>query len=401
MKVLMINAIYGSRSSGRSMHDLTEYLRSKGHSVDIVSPQKSFPDAQFHSMGNVLDHKWHAFCSRLFGKPAYYSKRATKKLVKLIDGIEPDIIHIQVLHGNFVHFNLLMKEIAKRNIPVTFVLDDCWLFTGKCAHYTSAKCYKWKTGCQNCPQVKEMMTSWFLDRTKLLYADKKKAYENLNKYAVVAVSDWLLHEAEQSIMKNATIMRRIYNSIDMEVFKPRQSKLKNKWDLDDKFVILAVAVEFHESKGLSLFFELSKKIPSHWRIVFVGGVPSDIKLPENILSVGFTENTIELAEYYSMADVFVQMSLEETFGKVTAEALSSGTPAVVFNSTANPELIGEGCGYVVEPKNVDKMFESLKKIEENGKQYYSKRCREFIRENMDKEKVLQSFLDVYEELLKD
>lgn len=400
MKVLMINAIYGSRSSGRSMQDLTEYLRAQGHSIDIVAPQKSFPDAQFHSIGNKLDYKFHAVCSRLFGNPAYYSKGSTKKLVKLIDKIAPDIIHIQVLHSNFVHFNLLMSEIAKRKIPVTFVLDDCWLFTGKCAHYTSAKCYKWKTGCHHCPQLRMPMRSWFFDRTKLLYKDKKKAYESLNKYAVIAVSDWLLHEAEQSMMKNATIMRRIYNSIDMEVFQPRSSKLRTKLDLENEFVILGVATRFHESKGLSLFFKLAAMLPSHWKIVFVGEVPSDITLPENILSVGKTENTVELAEYYSMADVFVQMSVEETFGKVTAEALSCGTPAIVFNSTANPELIGEGCGYVVEPKNVEQVYECLQEVEKQGKEHYSQNCRAFIHENMNKEKVLQSFVEVYEKLVR-
>ncbi len=399
MKIFMINAIYGSRSSGRSMQDLTLYLRAQGHSVYIATPQKFFPDEQFYSVGNKLGHKWHAFCSRFFGKPAYYSKGPTRKLIKKIDEVKPDIIHMQVLHGNFVHFNLLMKEIAKRRIPVVFVLDDCWLFTGKCVHYTSVGCYKWKTGCQNCPQVKAMMKSWFFDRTKLLYADKKKAYEGLHNYAVIAVSDWLLHEAEQSIMKNATIIRRIYNSIDTEVFQPRDSELRKKWGLENQFVILAVATCFHESKGLSLFFELAKKIPKHWKIVFVGKVPSEIILPENILAVGATENTIELAEYYSMADAFVQMSIEETFGKVTAEALSCGTPSVVFNATANPELVGVNCGYVVEPKNVEQVYESLQTIEKRGKAQYAEFCRAFIKKNMDKDTVLQSFLEVYKELL--
>lgn len=399
MKVLMINGIYGSRSSGRSMKDLTERLRTEGHTVYIATPQQHCDDVNFYRIGNMIDHKAHALLSRVFGKQAYYSRQATKKFLKWMDTIQPDIVHIQVVHGNFIHFNMLTKYLAKKKIPVTFVLDDCWLFTGKCSHYTSAKCYKWKTGCHHCPQLNSCNPSWFLDRTPLLWADKKKAYESLDKYAVVAVSDWLLGEAKQSIMQTATKMQRIYNSIDMQAFCNKPSRLREKLDLEGKFVVLGVATLLEESKGLSLFVKLAETMPKNWRIVLVGGLPENVELPKNVLAVGKTESLEELAEYYSMADVFVQMSVEETFGKVTAEALSCGTPAVVFDATANPELVGEGCGYVVEPKNVEQVLESLKKIETNGKQTYTKACRTFIEENMDKEKVLGSFIELYQELL--
>ena len=198
----MINGIYGSRSSGRSMKDLTERLRDEGHTVYIATPQQHCDDPNFYRIGNTLDHKVHALFSRVFGKQAYYSKRATKKFLKWVDEIQPDVVHIQVLHGNFIHFNRLTKYLAERKIATVFVLDDCWLFTGKCSHYTAAKCYKWQTGCESCPQLQSCNPTWFLDRTKLLWADKKRAYEALDNYAVVAVSDWLLGEAQKSIMQN-------------------------------------------------------------------------------------------------------------------------------------------------------------------------------------------------------
>ena len=399
MKVLMISGIYGSRSSGRSMQDLTEHLRAAGHSVYIATPQKHCDDPNFRRIGNKLDHKAHALLSRVFGKQAYYSRCATGRLLRWVNKIKPDVVHIQVLHGNFIHFNKLIKYLSKKNIPVTFVLDDCWLFTGKCSHYTSAQCYKWRTGCYECPQLQSCNPSWFFDRTKLLWGDKRRAYESLDRYAVVAVSDWLLKEAEQSIMRDATVMRRIYNSIDMQAFCYRPSDLRKKLGLENTFVVLGVATLLEESKGLSLFIKLASIMPKNWKIVFVGGLSENVKLPSNILSVGKTESVIELAEYYSMADAFVQMSVEETFGKVTAEALSCGTPAVVFDSTANPELIGEGCGYVVEPRNVEHVLEGLWKIEANGRDSYSKACRAFIEENMDKEKNLGAFVEIYETLL--
>ncbi len=401
MKVLMINGIYGTRSSGRSMLELTNKLRAEGHEVYIASPQKYCDDPNFYRIGNNLDHKLHGLFSRVFGKQAYYSKCATKKLIKHIDKIQPDVIHIQVLHGNYINFNYFFKQIAKRNISVVYVLDDCWPFTGKCSHFTSAKCYKWQSTCGNCPQLNSCNPTWFFDRTKLMLKDKKQAYESIKNLAVIAVSDWLLGEAQKSIMSSAKIMKRIYNSIDTQTFKPTPSNLREKLNLEDKFIILGVATLIEESKGLSSFIKLANQMPDNWEIVFVGGLASDVKLPENIKWVGKTESVKELAEYYSMADVFVQMSIEETFGKVTAEALSCGTPVAVFNSTANPELAPEGCGYVVEPKDVDGMLERLKLIEKNGKEHYAQNCREFILENMDKDKNLKEFIEVYKQLIED
>lgn len=399
MKVFMINAIYGSRSSGRSMKELADKLRKEGHEVFVASPQKHSDDIGFYRIGTDLDHKAHAVLSRLWGKQAYYSKGATKRLLKVIDEKKPDVIHVQVLHGNFIHFNYFFKEVAKRKIPVVFVLDDCWLFTGKCSHFTSAKCYKWKTGCEKCPQLQSCNPTWFFDRTKKMYKDKKAVYNSLERFGVIAVSDWLLGEAKQSIMGKASVIKRIYNSIDVDTFKPIESDLRQKLGLDDKFVVLGVATCLDESKGLSLFKELAGKMPENYKIVFVGGLPQNTELPQNVMHVGKTESVEELAKYYSMADVFVQMSVEETFGKVTAEALSCGTPAVVFNSTANPELIGEGCGYVVEPKDVDGVLEKLKEIEAMGKAFYTENCRKFIVESMNKETTLSEFIDVYKELI--
>ena len=56
-----------------------------------------------------------------------------------------------------------------------------------------------------------------------------------------------------------------------------------------------------------------------------------------------------------MADVLLNLSMEEACGRVTIEALACGTPVIAMNSTSNPEQIGESCGYVVE-KMIEKIY---------------------------------------------
>ena len=400
MRILMINSIYGVRSSGRSMKELANKLTYEGHEVFVATPQKNCDAENFYRIGNLLDHKLHAFKARVFGKQGYYSKRATKKLVGFIEHIKPDVVHIQVIHGNFINEEILFSYLSDKKIPVLFVLDDCWFYTGKCFHYTTANCFKWQESCGNCPKLKDyMMPSLFFDKTKEMLCDKKRYYDSLSRYAVIAVSDWLLAEAKKSIMKDAFLLKRIYNSVDIDTFKPTTSDIKGILGITNSFVILGVSVGWDNSKGLNLFIKLASLIPENWIIVLVGEMPHAIELPSNIISVGLTESVYELSEYYSMADVFVQMSIEETFGKVTAEALACGTPAIVFDSTANPELIGHNCGYVVKRGDIDMMIDKLNIIKAKGKETYSDSCRTFVEQNMNKDKNLEEFIDTYKVLL--
>ncbi|MRR30218.1 glycosyltransferase, partial [bacterium] len=102
---------------------------------------------------------------------------------------------------------------------------------------------------------------------------------------------------------------------------------------------------------------------------------------------------------YGAADVFVQLSREETFGKVTAEALACGTPAIVYNATANPELIGENCGYVVEPGDFVGLMSCVTRIREKGKVDYSASCREFARQNFDRDNRIDDHVELYRQVM--
>lgn len=404
MKILMINGIYGRGSSGRSIADIRTLLSAGGHKVFVATP-KRYEGEDFYRIGNELDHKLHGLLSRLTGKQAHFSSPATRRFLKFIDGIRPDLVHLQVVHGNYLDFPMLMKHLSAKRIPAVFVLDDCWYFTGKCCHYTANGCYKWRTLCHDCPRVHEDNPSWFLDCSRELYQEKKALFEGLPKYAVVTVSDWLRGEAMQSYLKDAAIVRRIYNSIDIDRFRYRDdcTALKKQLGLEEDKIILGVAADWRDrnglSKGIRLFLKLAEMLPDGVKIVLIGNPDKTLALPDNIIAIPFVEGAEELARYYSMADVFVQMSGEETFGRVTAEALSCGTPAVVFDATANPELIGPGCGAAVENGNVDAMARRINGILSEGREKYSPVCRKFAEDNFNFKRIAGQFLALYDDLL--
>ena len=159
-------------------------------------------------------------------------------------------------------------------------------------------------------------------------------------------------------------IKTIYNGIDLTVFKPTNSDFKQINGLQGKKIILGVSNVWNKKKGFDDFIRLSKIIDNSYRIVLVGlNEKQNSLLTENMLGIQRTNNLKELCEIYSTADVFVNPSVEETMGLTTAEALACGTPVIVYNKTAVPEVPDDTCGVVLKENTPEAIFESLSKID--------------------------------------
>ena len=119
---------------------------------------------------------------------------------------------------------------------------------------------------------------------------------------------------------------------------------------------------------------------------------------ENVITIPRTENQQQLAQLYSTADVYVNGSIEETFGMTTAEALACGTPAIVFNSTACPEVVDENTGIVIDHSQ-DQLLKAIKTIKENGKEMYSKSCVARAKTCFDEKRMVEEYLALYRRIL--
>ncbi len=399
MKILQINAVYNIGSTGRINADLQNYINT--HTDHICKTAFSYGGVaeDGYIIGDKLDRNIHGFLSRFFGKQAWFSYKETKKLLKFIDNYSPDVIQLGNLHGNYINFPILMKYIAKKDIATVITLHDCWPFTGKCCHYTVDECFRWKTGCHNCPRLGKDNASWFMDKTEQLWNEKRKLFGNVPRLAVVGVSKWITNASKESpLMENAKYFTHIYNGIDESKFKPTPSDIKERYNLKDKKIVLGVASGWMACKGLNDVVELSKILPDDCQIVLVGNILEPID-DCDIINIPATENIEELVKWYSAADVFINMSKEETFGKVSAEALMCGTPVVCFNSTANPELVGENCGYVCDSNSVEDYKALVMKVIENGKSFYYSSCIDFAKNSFNIEKSHKEYIKLYETLL--
>ena len=107
----------------------------------------------------------------------------------------------------------------------------------------------------------------------------------------------------------------------------------------------------------------------------------------------------ELALIYNSASVYVSMSTEETFGLTIAEALSCGTPAVVYQATACPEMIVEGeNGYVASPHNIAQVYNYIQLIKK-GKIGDRESISLKARRTYSQERMVAEYLSYYRSIL--
>lgn len=399
MKIVQINAVYQKGSTGRTTKELHDYLQICGYDSYVFVAETSLQEQNVFLIGNNLDRKCHALCSRITGLQGYFSLAATNTLIKQLKKNRPDIVHLRNLHGNYINVPRLLMFLSEYKIPVVITLHDCWFFTGMCCYYTESHCERWKYQCGKCPAKYKWNKSWFFDQSGKMLQDKRKFFEKIDRLAVIGVSDWVTNEAQKSILGSAMIVKRIYNWIDLEVFYPRDtSDLKIKIGVEDSFVVLGVSQVWSKAKGIDVFLKLAQDNPDI-KVLLVGKIHEKIDMPPNVIKIGILSDTEKLAEMYSLADVFLNPSVQETFGKVTAESLACGTPVIGYNITATPELIGEHCGIIIESNaTISQIENAVKKIRTYGKKTYTQECRNFAEQNFRKIDRMNEYIQLYEEI---
>lgn len=399
MKILQINAAYGNLSTGRTCLEMRRELERLGNQCFTAYALHNGDYQNTFVIGNSLDRKIHTFGSKFFGLQGYFSVHSTKNLIKYIERQGFDIIHLRNLHNSYINLKILLEFLAKRRIPTVITLHDCWMYTGKCMHYSVRGCYLWQKGCEKCQYIAQDMPSYFFDFAGKMLADKKRWLSQNEKLAVIGVSDWITHEAEKSILKDAKIIRRIYNWIDLDVFKYTENNLKDMLGVSGKKVVLGVSTGWTRAKGIQDIYALAEKFGKETVFVLVGNKQFAAEPKENVIHLDATDDIQRLAMYYSMADCFISMSKEESFGKTVAEAMACGTPVVVYNSTALPELVGDQCGYVAEVEKEDDFYEKVKQVLNDGKSRYAQPCRRNAEQKFDLHKNIAEYIQVYQQLL--
>lgn len=296
----------------------------------------------------------------------------TWRLLKKLDQIKPDILHLHNLHDSYINLPMLFNWIKKHAVKVIWTLHDCWSFTGHCPHFLLCKCSKWKSGCGHCPQLGVYPALRF-DTTAWLWEKKKEWFTGVKDLTIVTPSAWLAGLVKESFLKEYPV-EIVNNGIDLQTFKPVTSAFKKDHhfsapDADSevssspKYMVLGVSMKWEMQKGADVFVDLAEKLGSDYRIVLVGSADTaDAKFSDKILSIQRTHNAQELAAIYSAADVFVNPTREDNFPTVNLEALACGTPVITFDTGGSPETIDSSCGKVIPVDDNEAMLKEIIRV---------------------------------------
>jgi putative colanic acid biosynthesis glycosyltransferase len=352
-------------------------------------------------MGNLFDSFVHLLIGRLFDSVGLGSIYSTKKLIKYLDKVKPDIIHLHNIHGYYINYPLLFKYIHNKGIPVVWTLHDCWSFTGHCCYFDFNKCTKWKEGCLKCSHIEEYPKSFFLNRSLNNYKLKEKYFTLISKQlTIVPVSYWLESLLKESFFKNSTI-QVIHNGIDLNVFTPTPAKsVFEKYKLQNKTSILGVASPWSKRKGLNDFIKLRHLLSDKYTIILVGLAPKQIaELPEGIIGIERTQDVDELVKIYSTVDIFVNTTYEDNYPTVNLEAIACGTPVITYNTGGCSESINNNIGCIVEQGNIQQVIEAINIFSQKNRDQLRILCRNHAIQNFNKELCYNNYIKLYQNIL--
>ncbi len=115
----------------------------------MMNPSKS----RLIRVGTRLNPYEHYAENLLLDNEGLASRLATKRFLREVDRIKPDVVHLHNIHDHWLNYRMLFQYLAKKNIPVVWTQHNQWATTGHCM-YNLCVCERWKTECHNCPVSK-------------------------------------------------------------------------------------------------------------------------------------------------------------------------------------------------------------------------------------------------------
>ncbi len=399
MRVVQINIAYNRGSTGIIVRHIENMLKTRGDDPFVVyNGYHNYNLGNDYPIGNKWVYRIHAHCfTKWFDQEGFGSYMATKGLCHWLDKVKPDVLHLHNIHGSYINIAVLFQYIKRHNIPVVMTLHDCWTMTGHCYHFDAIGCVRWKTQCYDCPLHRKYPVSIGPDNSKCNYLKKEALFTSIERMHIVSVSHFIDNAVAHSYLSKFP-HSVIHNGVDLRVFKPSETDLRKELRIpEDKIILLGVSSGWSDAKGLAEMIWLSQD--QRFKVILIG-VQDRLTtiLPSGILAIRRTDNQAQLAEYYSMADVFVNPSYNDSFPTVNIESLACGTPVVTYKTGGSPEAVDENTGVVVDRGDKIALKEAIISMSSRDKYEISKHCLQRARFFFDQNKCYEAYLDKYQRL---
>lgn len=367
MKILHISSANFSTGAGIACVKLHEALLNENVQSKILFLQNQsidIPNTTFYENTKIKSIKriFLTFVDRFLIQ--YYTKRKSEVFSPGLFGIDvsknvevqnADIIHLHWINHAFID----IKDLLKLNKPIVWTMHDCWAFTGGCHYFSS--CNNFKKDCGKC----QVLNSDKQNDLSNYVLNRKKEYYPKSNIQYVAISSWMKGEAKASTLLCKESIEIIPSGINCSVYNFRDSKdLRGKFKLKNDDTVILIGAQHLNSpfKGVQLSIDaLNQYHEKKLKVITFGGGEVVLSNPlHEIINYGFVSNPLEMANLYTISDVFLCTSVAEGFGMTVAEAQCCGTPAIAFEETGPSDIIShKSTGYLAKFKNVDDVVNGL------------------------------------------
>lgn len=313
-----------------------------------------------------------------------------------------DIVHYHLIHNMFMSlftFGELLK--SKKSI---WTIHDPWIFSGHCIH--SIGCEKWKTGCEQCEKL-DLLFSLNNDKANQMWRIKKELFESNNMDIVVA-SKYMKRLIEQSpITGEVKRLHHIPFGINLEIFKPRASKeeCKKKLKINPQDLVISFRTIDSEYKGVKYIIEALNNINIERKVTLLtfndSGLVNRLKNKYNVVELGWIHDDNEMSNAYNASDIFLMPSTAEAFGLMAIEAMACGTPIVVFEGTALPDItFAPECGVTAKNSDAKSLQEAIETLinNENERKARGLIGRELAEKNYNVNDYFRKMINLYKEI---
>ena len=239
-----------------------------------------------------------------------------------------------------------------------WMIDEACLGGG--CHYPW-DCEGYKTGCENCP----MTQSGFIQKT-IRRNFLHKLHYIPSDAEVVLPTDMDRIRLEQSMIWKGHKWHKMLEIVNEETFYPSENttELKKEFGLplDKKLILFGSSFLDEERKGLRVLIEALQKIDRSDVVCVVVGSQDklDIKLPN--IRMGRVDIPT-LAKLYSVADIFVCPSLEDSGPQMINQSIMSGTPVVAFEMGVALDIVKtDETGYLAKWNDADDMAKGINQL---------------------------------------
>lgn len=404
MRVLQINtSYYNGGSTGRITYDLKGVMAGQGIEAYVAFGFGNVTggDPTLYRIESDLELLVSKVKTKLTGHHAFNNDRETRRLLRWIDRVKPDLIHLHNVHNYYVNIRLLLTYIARKGLPCVLTMHDCWTFTGHCAYFDFSGCERWRTGCHHCPSL--MDYPWTLapiDPSPRNYRMKRELFAPL-RITFVSPSRWLADLQRQSFLKEKPCVV-INNGVDTDLMRPVESDVRARLGVGRRKMIFAVAAALAERKGRKYLLELPGLLQDDEVLVLVGLDKGQEKLlprTDRVIGLHRTRTAAELVEMYAAADVFINPTLEDNFPTTNLEALACGTPVVTFRTGGSAEVIEPATGLAVDKGDLPGLLQAIRQVLSNGKPTYTRPCREKALRDYNKATQYGKYVELYRGLV--